>query len=451
MRFRTIDNFLDVDQRLFALSVIEDRAIPSAVDGFKPVQRKIMHIADRIWKTGKEKFMKAYQLGGQVSSLALYEHGDASMNSAIISMNQDFKNNLPLLEGSGQYGNLKVPVAGQPRYVETRLSPNFRAVYKDSNLLPGRTEEGVAIEPPYFLPVIPMVLVNGGEGIAVGYSSNILNRNPMDVTEACIACLKGKKMKELPPYLKDFSGEWKRDENNPNKWHMKGRHEIVNTTTVRVTELPPDTTYEKYEEYLDSLVESKVIADYDNNSSSSPDYSLKFTRADLKKRIEDGTLEPLLKITASETENITTLDENGHLKIFAMAEDIVPWFCSFRLGWYGKRKERMISETENDINILSEKARFLKAIIDKKLKIASMPRKEAVEWLEKNKFLKSGGGYDYLLSIPIGGLTRERYEEILKHIGSRKSDLEEIKSKTPEEMYLADLNELKRYLAKNAR
>ena len=98
MRIRTIDNFLDVDQKLFALSVIEDRAIPSVIDGFKPVQRKIIYMANKIWKTGSEKPMKVFQLGGQVSSLALYEHGDASMNSSIISMNQTFKNNLPLLD-----------------------------------------------------------------------------------------------------------------------------------------------------------------------------------------------------------------------------------------------------------------------------------------------------------------------------------------------------------------
>lgn len=449
MRIRTIDNFLDVDQKLFALSVIEDRAIPSVIDGFKPVQRKIIYMANKIWKTGSEKSMKVFQLGGQVSSLALYEHGDASMNSSIISMNQTFKNNLPLLDGYGQYGNLKVPVAGQPRYVGTKLSKNFRMVYKDFDLLENKIDEGCVIEPDYFLPIIPMVLVNGGEGIAVGYSSNIFNRNPLEITEACINCVKGKKVGELKPFLWDFTGDYIRDKDNPNKWYIKGKYKVINTTTVQVTELPPDVTFEKYEEYLDGLVEKKTIVDYENNSSTNVNYILKFTRSDLKKRMDDGTLETLLKVNGSDTENLTTLDENGHLKIFEKAEDIVTWFCSFRLKWYDKRKTHLIKTINDEITMLNEKARFLKAIIDKKLKIGNLPKKDVLDWLEKNKFAKFGGGYDYLTSMPIHNLTKERYEEILKQTDKKKIELKEVEAKTPKDMYLADLAELKKNLSKS--
>lgn len=449
MRLRTIDNFLDVDQKLFALSVIEDRAIPSVIDGFKPVQRKIVYIADKLWKSGNEKPMKVFQLGGQVSSFALYEHGDASMNSAIISMNQIFKNNLPLLDGYGQYGNLRVPCAGQPRYVGTKLSKNFRLVYKDFELLENKVDEGCVIEPPYFLPIIPMVLVNGSKGIAVAYSSNVLNRDPLDVVNACIDFLKGKKTKELKPHINGFQGVWKRDVQNPNKWLESGIYKVINTTTVNVTELPPDVTFEDYEKYLDSLVDKKVLVDYDNNSSSNVNYILKFTRQELKSRLDGGTLESLLKIQSSETENITTLDENGHLKIFEKVEDIIPYFCKFRLGWYDKRKKFLMENLEKDIEMLSEKARFLKAIITKKLKIANTPKKEVVGWLETNKFKKQNSGYDYLIGMPIHNLTKEKYEEFLKLLEKKKLELKEIGEKKPIDMYLEDLRELKKEITKS--
>ena len=448
MRLRTIDNFLDVDQRNFALSVIEDRAIPSVIDGFKPVQRKIVYIANKIWKDGSGKPMKVFQLGGQVSSLAMYAHGDASMNGAITSMGQTFKNNLPLLDGVGQYGSLRVPVAGAPRYIGVKLSKNFGLVYKDFELLKGKVEEGYEVEPDFFLPIVPMVILNGSSGIAVGYATNILNRNPLDVVNACLDHLKGRKVKELKPWLAEFSGRYERDSENPNRWNVYGVYEVVNSTTVKVRDIPPSVTFEKYEEYLDGLLDRKAIADYENNSSSGVDYTVKFTRSELKKLVDDGKLEALLKVNGSETENITTLDENGHLKIFARAEDIVPYFCDYRLGWYARRKEYLVGKLERELCVLDNKARFVKAIIDKKLKVGNVPKKEVTDWLEKNGFDKSNGGYDYLVGMPIHSLTREKFEELLKAKESKKSELEAMRKREPKDMYVDDLNGLKKALSK---
>lgn len=448
MRLRTIDNFLDVDQKQFAMSVIEDRAIPSVVDGFKPVQRKIIYVANKLWKTGNEKPMKVFQLGGQVSSLALYAHGDASMNGAITAIGQAFKNNLPLLEGIGQYGSLRSPDAGAPRYIATKLSPNFRLIYKDFELLEGKMEEGYEIEPSYFLPIIPTVIINGSSGIAVGYASNILNRNPLDVIDACIRCIRGEKLHELKPWLNEFGGTYERDKDNPNKWVAVGIYKVVNTTTVRVTELPPSMTFEKYEEYLDSLIEKKIIVDYDNNSSTDVDYALKFTRSGLKETIDAKRLEQLLKIKSSETENLTTLDEHGHLKIFACVEDLVKYFVEFRMGWYAKRKEWLINKLQGEIRVLDNKARFVKAIVDKKLKVANVPRADIVAWLGNNKFDKSNGSYDYLISMPIYSLTKEKYEELLKRLDAAQCELQKTTAAEPKDMYLCDLRDLRKKLQK---
>ena len=446
-RTKTITDFLNVDYKEYSMSVITERAIPSVIDSFKPVQRKIIDMSNDIWKSGNEKSMKVFQLCGQTCAKKLYVHGDASCNGAIINMCQDFKNNLPVLVADGQVGSLRVRSAASPRYVGCHLSPNFRLVYKDFELLEKRNEEGQDIEPYWFLPVIPMVIVNGSSGLAVGFASNILNRNPKDVVNACIDYLNGKKIKELKPWLAEFSGTWTRDSENKNKWYSKGVYTINEKRgEVHITELPPSWEFEKYETYLDSLVEKKVIKDYDNNSSSGVDYILKFKKDDLQELIAKDKLEAILKIVDSDTENLTTLDENEKLKIFDCVEDIVKYFVDFRLVFYQKRKDFLIDKLSKELRVLAFKAKFIKSIIDKKLVVNNVKKEVIVAWLDENKFEKIDDSYNYLLNMPIYSLTNERYMELMKNAKDKKEELDLIKEKEPKEMYLTDLNELKKKL-----
>ena len=446
-RTKTITEFLDTDYKEYSMSVITERAIPSVIDSFKPVQRKIIDMANEIWKTGSEKSMKVFQLCGQTCAKKLYVHGDQSCNGAIINMCQGFKNNLLMLVPDGQVGSLRVRSAASPRYVGCHLSPNFRLVYKDFELLERRYEEGQEIEPKYFLPILPTAILSGGSGLAVGHASNILNRNPKDVVNACIDYLNGKKIKELKPWLSEFSGEWTRDKENKNKWYSKGIY-IVNEKKgeVHVTELPPSWEFEKYESYLDSLVEKKVIKDYDNNSSSGVDYLLKFKKDDLQELIAKDKLEAILKIVDSDTENLTTLDENEKLKIFDCVEDIVKYFVDFRLVFYQKRKDFLIDKLSKELRVLAFKAKFIKSIIDKKLVVNNVKKEVIITWLDENKFEKIDDSYNYLLNMPIYSLTNERYMELMKNAKDKKEELDLIKEKEPKDMYLTDLNELKKKL-----
>ena len=444
-RTKTITEFLDTDYREYSMSVITERAIPSVIDSFKPVQRKIIDMANEIWKTGNEKSMKVFQLCGQTCAKKLYVHGDMSCNGAIINMCQPYKNSLNMLVADGQVGSLRVRSAASPRYVGCHLSPNFRLVYKDFELLERRNEEGQEIEPKYFTPVIPTIIINGSSGLAVGHASNILNRNPKDVVNACIDYLNGKKIKELKPWLSEFSGTWVRDNENKNKWYSKGIYTINEKKgEVHVTELPPSWEFEKYETYLDSLVEKKVIKDYDNNSSATVDYLLKFKKDDLQELIAKDKLESILKIVDSDTENLTTLDENEKLKIFDCVEDIVKYFVDFRLGYYQKRKDFLIDKLTKELRVLAFKAKFIKSIIDKKLVVNNVKKEVIIKWLDENKFEKIDDSYNYLLNMPIYSLTNERYMELMKNAKDKKEELDLIKEKEPKEMYLLDLNELKK-------
>lgn len=443
MRTKTISEFLDVDYKEYSMSVIEERAIPSVIDSFKPVQRKIIDTAQEIWKTGNEKSLKVFQLCGLSCSKKLYTHGDKSCNDAIIAMCEKYRNNIPMLVADGQVGDIRNKKAASPRYVGCHLSPDFRLLYKDFDLLERKIEEGQEIEFKFMLPIFPTILVNGGSGLAVGVSSNILNRKPIDVINACIDYIKGKKIKKLYPWSTEFFGTYENDTIVKNKWIARGKYEI-NKSNVRVTELPPNWEFEDYESYLDELVDKKIIKDYDNNSSSSVDYVLKFKNDDLEQYIKKDKLESLLKINTPFTENLTTLDENGKLKIFDCVEDIVRYFVDFRLGYYQKRKDYLIDKYNKELKEMCFRIKFIKAIIDKKLVVNNKPKDEIVSWLEENKFDKIDGSFGYLLNMPIYSLTKERMEDLINKAKQKKLQIEEIEKIEPRDMYLDDLNELKK-------
>jgi len=441
---RTVTSFFDKEYLDYARYVVENRAIPSCIDGLKPTQRKVVYIANKIWKTGNEKPMKLFQLAGRVASEAFYHHGNTSLESSMVGMAQKFKNSLPLLEGVGQFGSLRSPAAGAPRYISAKLHPNFRLLYQDFDLLENKIEEGEKIEPAFFLPIVPTVILNGTSGIAVGFATNILNRNPKDVVDACISTLNNKKMKVLAPWIQEFKGTFTRDLENPKTWKIKGQYQIINTTTVKITAIPPNYTYERYEEILNLLQEKGIITSYDDNSSETIEYILKFRRSVLNSLVSsEGKLERALRLNTQETENLTTLDENGKLKIFDKAEDIVKHFVGVRLGWYQTRKDYLIDKTERQLSLVTNKARFIKDIIDGKLKINNVPKKTIILYLETADYDTVHGSYDYLLSMAIHSLTKERYEKLLLEKEGCIIALKTLKATDPKEMYLGDLKKLK--------
>lgn len=442
---KSITEYLDQDYALYGMYTLENRAIPSVIDGFKPTQRKIIFVADKVWKTGNEKPLKIFQLGGKVAADAHYHHGDGSLNSAIIGMAQSFKNSLPLLEEIGQFGSLRSPEPGAARYISTKATPNFRLIYKDFELLESRYEEGNQIEPSYFLPIIPTVLLNGSSGIAVGFATNILNRNPIDLIDACLNVLAGKKVPKLLPWWSDYKGPVAETDNN-NQYAMKGIYKVANTTTVEISELPPSMTYQKYESHLNALQEKGTIHSYEDNSSGGVNYTIKFTRAGLADLIKRNRLEMTLKMAENETENLTTLDENGKLKIFANVTELVEYFVNFRLGYYDKRKAYLINKINGELVYLSNRAKFIKLIIENKLKVNNRPKAEIVSDLEKNKFDKINDSFNYLLSMAISSLTKEMYEQLLKEVETKSVELKRVQDTEPIDMYKSDLNDLKKNL-----
>jgi len=443
----TITEFLSTQYKEYSIYTIENRALPSCIDSFKPVQRKIIHVANDIWKNGNEKTMKIFQLSGKVASDCFYHHGNSSLEQACINMAQSFKNSLPLLEEDGQFGSLRSPEPGAPRYIGTKLSKNFRLLYKDFELLENKEEEGEIIEPKFFLPIIPTVLLNGSSGIAVGFSSNILNRNPNDLIDACAFLLKGKKIQTIKPYVKDFKGEFINDVENNKRWIIRGKLEVKNTTTIHISELPPSMTYEKYEEILDDLVDKKKIVSYDNNCKNNIDYTIKFTREDLA-NLDEEKLIKLLKLEEANTEIFTTLDEFGKIKLFDADTEIIEYFVDFRLKFYVKRKQFMLDRLKYDLKILSNRGKFIRAILENKLDIKNKSKEKLISDITAMNLELIDDSYDYLLRMPLWSLTKELFEKLKKDFLTKKEEILELEKVEPTEMYLSELKELKQKISK---
>jgi DNA topoisomerase-2 len=440
---KTISDFLSDEYKEFAMYSIEGRAIPSVVDGFKPTQRKIIHISNQIWKNGSEKNLKVFQLAGKVASDAFYHHGNTSLENAIVTMAQKFKNNAALLEEDGQFGSLRSPQPGAARYIGTKLNDNFRLIYKDFDLLDYKEEEGESIEPRYFLPIIPTVLLNGSSGIAVGFASNVLNREIKSIIDSCVRVLMGKSPGVIKPSLNEFTGDFIQDSENKKRWIIRGRFQKINTTTIKIQELPPSMTYEKYEELLDKLVDNKDIVSYDDNCKDNIDYIIKFNRSILEK-LDDEKIIKLLKLEESSTEIFSTLDEFGKLKIFETSEDIIEYFVNFRLTYFYKRKEFQLNKLNKELKVLSNRGRFIKAILDEKLKINNVSKSDIILSIEELKLEKIDDSYDYLLRMPIYSLTKELFEKMKKDFTDKKAEIKTLEETDVKDMYLLDLSELKK-------
>lgn len=172
-----------INKELIHFSIADNtRSIPSMVDGLKPGQRKILFSLFKRLGAGHRKLrneIKVAQLSGYVAEQSAYHHGEMSLNMTIVKMAQDFvgSNNVNLLMPIGMFGTraLGGNEAASPRYIFTNLNEQTRMLFpeQDLPLMSYILEEGLSIEPDHYVPILPMVLVNGAEGIGTGWATTI--------------------------------------------------------------------------------------------------------------------------------------------------------------------------------------------------------------------------------------------------------------------------------------
>lgn len=454
------------------------RSIPNLCDGLKPSQRKILYY---MLKKNITKVIKVAQLSGYVSAETGYHHGEVSLQGAIINMAQNFTgtNNINLLYPDGNFGSrlLNGKDAASPRYIYTRLSDISQLIFNsyDTPLLSFLNDDGMQIEPEWYLPIIPMVLVNGCEGIGTGYSTFIPKYSPKDIIANLIRIMEDKEPLEMMPYFKNFRGETIKTEDS---YITKGKWEQLSESQIKIYELPIGTGVTTYKEFLESLIDTSnkkdkekpkkkfSLKDVVNKTKDENDeicFIVEFKNAsDLSSLISSDTLEKELKLTKSfNTNNMYLFNDECILTKYKNINDILLDFYDIRLEYYGKRKAYIIKKLKQELLFLEAKARFIKEYIEGILDINKKSKEYVISLLKERKYPLSlpdvddkdnvnedekKGSYDYLTRLPIISLTLEKIDELKLQCQNKKNELKIILSKTDKDLWKEDLNSLSKMI-----
>ena len=450
---RTITDFLDNEYKNYSFYVISNRACPSLVDGFKTGARKIMHASFKgALKNGDTK--KVTNLAGETMNYSLYQHGDASLNSTIVTLSQDFSFNLPPLYIDGQGGSLRSQDSASPRYLYVRHS-KYSDIWKtDYDLLEFEEDEGQSVEPKYYLPIIPVLLCQRQEGMAPGYRFSNMSYNPLDVIKACIEFI-NKKYKEgslenftIKPYIRTIDKkQWKYEDG-----HWVNRGEFTwddKKREIKVTNLPYDMTFDSFEKLLNKLAENEDIREWkDMSYNGTIDY-----RIDCKKGKWAGTLkvkgvnekiETKLKLKKIVPDDLLwVVDENKKIQHFNTPQELIEYFVKFRITKYKERKKRLVKIIQERVDRNDELVKFINLVCNGKLKIRNRSKKEIKVDMDAVKLPME------LISTPMSKVTIEERDELLKQNEELKKELEYIKNTTENQMYLNDLTKLYKELEKD--
>jgi DNA gyrase/topoisomerase IV subunit A len=332
--------------RDYSIYVCESRAIPKVADGLKDAQRKALWLvrnrADKI---------KTVSLAGEMISSGLYLHGDQSAAGSISMLAAPYVNNVPLLEGIGSFGTRVAPVdgIGAPRYTYVKRGKSAsELMFPDLSIVPLKENyDGSTMEPVHFLPLIPTVLLNGVSGIAVGWSTEILPRSFKSLVDATLAVLDGKKIKRIAPAYDRYDVAVKHLEENT--WEFTGKVEIKDTSTVRVTELPPELTLEKFKERLNTYEDEGKINTYVDRSTKTIDITIKFGRGGVRGWNEQRVID-FLKLKQKKSERIVVIDWSGSaIRQYESAEKLIEDFVAWRFGWYTTRYQNMMDKDDYEL------------------------------------------------------------------------------------------------------
>lgn len=441
-----ISSFLDNEMIMFSLSD-NIRSIPDIYDGLKPSQRKILYT---VLKRNITKDYGVASLAGIIKDDTRYHHGEKSLEQGIVNLAQEFvgSNNIPLLEPVGAFGTRihGGNDAASSRYINTHLADITKFIFdkKDNSILDMLIDDGYQIEPKTFKPIIPTLLINGAEGIGTGWSTTIPKYNPKDVIRVIENKLKGKKSNRIHPWYKGFNGEIKETDNG---YITRGKFEVINTTTIKISELPIGMWTQKFTDLLYKLNEDKFIKSFENHSGDTEvDFTITLPRENM---ITISKEEDLISKFKLETRIYTS---NMHLFVddkitkFETIEEIVDVFYKKRLKDYGERKKSLLSILQKDKDKLDNQVRFIKEVIKGTLKINNRKRDLITKDLIKGKYDKYEDSYNYLLGMPIYSLTKEKVDELNGIVKSKESEIKELKKMKPKDLWLVDITELKKHI-----
>jgi DNA topoisomerase-2 len=435
-----VHDFFDQSLRLYSAHS-NVRGIPFIGDGFKEAQRKaIWGMLERGENAG---FISVERVSSHCAAVTDYHHGVGSMQGTLVGLAQDFagSNNFNLLIPEGQFGSRRSHGASAARYIETRLHENFRKIFRkeDDIILEQKKVGDIRIEPKYFIPLLPLILLNGAEGMGTGHATHIFCYSPEELKKAILKLLDGKKLEDnsLVPTWNGFTGKVERDKTN-GQVKVTGDFKMVSTTEIRVTELPVGLQSDKYEEILIKLEDQGKIKSYKNASDDTGfEFILKVPRT--TSMVEREELLKTLKLESRDTENLTVWNPDGVIEKYESVEKLLAAFVEWRVERYEDRRQKQIQITTDQIAWLDEVVRFIAFYLDNTQKFRNTGKKELIELLQANKFTQP----ERLLSMSIWTLTKDHSEDLLKKLESEKKKLDALNVDTADKMYRRELSEFK--------
>mmetsp|Transcript_21318 Transcript_21318/g.45361 ORF Transcript_21318/g.45361 Transcript_21318/m.45361 type:complete len:1306 (+) Transcript_21318:68-3985(+) len=453
------------------------RSIPCVVDGFKPVQRKIMWAC---FKRNLKSDTKVAQLSGYVSEQSSYHHGEVSLQGAIISLAQNFvgSNNVHLLTPSGQFGTRLQggKDAASSRYIYTRLEKIARLIFHpaDDKLLEYQNDEGQSIEPRWYIPVLPMLLLNGADGIGTGWSTSLPNYSPRDIITNLKRYIRCEPLNDMCPWYNGYKGSIVPSVEKDG-WEVVGVIDKRGPTTLEISELPIRRWTQDYKETLQSMLSTDgpgtgQIEDFkEYHTEVTVHFVITVTEAQMA-NLERVGLEKSFKLrSALSLNNMYFFDKDGKIRKYADEHEIIEDFAKLRLEYYHKRKAHLLRALRQQHEIIREKVRFIRLVIEEKLKVKNRKKDTLIEDLRKNNFRtlseitegddievpgggdpeggedagkkeKKKGGWEYLLGMPLWSLTNERVLDLEAQLKVKQAELENLECTAPEELWDADLD-----------
>lgn len=451
-----------IDRELIHFSVYDcERSIPNLMDGLKISLRKILFCAFKRRLTAE---VKVAQFSGYVSEHSMYHHGEASLNGAIVNMAQNFvgSNNIHLLEPKGQFGSRLQggDDSASERYIFTQLNELAREIFPeaDDQILTYINDDGTMVEPEFYVPIIPFVLVNGQKGIGTGFSTSIPSYNPLDLIQYLRCVLQGNtaNLPELIPYYEGFRGTVAKT--SEDKYLIKGVYEKTAEDKITITELPIGTWTMPYITYLEELLEpapdkngKKVtpsIKDFTNMSTETnvlihitfPKGKLAELEASSSGHGAISGVEKLLKLTTTvSTTNMNLFTAELKLKKYASVDEIICDYFVVRMDAYARRKKYLMENMQHKLMKMTNKARYIQAILNDEIDLRRKTAQQLDSMLEAAQYDRVEESYKYLIKMPMDSVTVENVEAILKEREETEREFQLLQSTTEPQMWLAEL------------
>lgn len=444
MRFK---DFAQTDLRDFSIYA-NTRSIPSICDGLKVPQRKALFgILDHGGQT------TVARMSNHASEVTSFLHGEENMADTIVNMGKDYagSNNMPLVQKAGQYGNRLDNEASAARYIKASIhKKNFEALFSkdDEPLLQRLFQEEQFVEPLHYLPCLPLCLINGANGIGVGYATTILQHSVQDVLQAVRDVIKdGSVKKPLVPHLEGYKGPITRNVGT-GQIEIRGVIDVVDRTTIRISEVPPKWDRKKYRAQLNALMKKEFapghmwIRSYQNNSDDKVGWNIVVKVPMAVTQLGNEQLLEAFKLIERNTQNIVLWDSTGHLKVYPNVEAVVEEFVPFRLTKYQERKDSMLSILNKDIAWNDLRIRFIQYWNEHSQSLVKLPR---AEWLNELLSVLSctQEEAEKLLEMNIYSLTKERLEALVKANEKMYHSYQELEQTTAAQIWVDDLKKVK--------